>query len=786
MSNNTKTLWQLLNEKSDVVIPVIQRDYAQGRKDKEYIRRLFIGELKNYIDNDENIMLALDFVYGSHDEKAFMPLDGQQRLTTLWLIHWYIALRAGKLNDENIRNTLKKFTYKTRNSSNEFCQRICEIKNYDKPVELAEYIKNQSWFFSAWLQDPTISAMLRTIGGSEDSENDNIEAFFGNVDFDKCWKRLTEKATVSFELMNIGTEELPISDDLYIKMNARGKKLTDFENFKADLIGWISSDKHPDKDEFNKKVDGKITLKQYLTQCIDGKWTDLFWDETKANSEKVGYIFDGKIDEVYFEFIKRFILNRICLYPKATDMKSNDYIDKNLTEPDKKAVNKAFNILYNDDAYEGISIYQDYLTKETLESIDTIINNCKSNTNTIREALLINDYDSEENSDDNTADYYCFIPEYRIDKKNKQKKLLNKTSQKERIYFYAVCYYLKNCNQFDSEKFRKWMRICKNLIENAAIASIPDMIDVLKMISNLGERANADSWNIYSCIQNFNYTSEKTRLVEQLTEEKEKAFEIIQNENIEKIIIKAETYAFFNGTIRFLYKNKDWKNDWSSSNFETKFNSAKELFSGATVKPQTIIALLKLFDNYRDDFYFSTYGYHNRRYCWKTDILCNPNSVYRKYVHALLTKGNEEYQNSSNYKAFVDSGFIQDICKYSESYKYHYQWYNNEEAIHKDRASLSDYCMYVSDKRRAKNRILINNNDIDISINNITKNDFIWGSEIKFSFAQNNHSYNFVWLLENEDLIYRLSINETPTGSPFVWKNADENELIDGLKKLIS
>ena len=35
---------------------------------------------------------------------------------------------------------------------------------------------------------------------------------------------------------------LGLSDDLYIKMNARGKQLTDFENFKADLVGYIKNE----------------------------------------------------------------------------------------------------------------------------------------------------------------------------------------------------------------------------------------------------------------------------------------------------------------------------------------------------------------------------------------------------------------------------------------------------------------------------------------------------------------------------------------------------------------
>ena len=31
-------------------------------------------------------------------------------------------------------------------------------------------------------------------------------------------------------------KNMPLADDLYIKMNARGKVLTDFENFKVDLL----------------------------------------------------------------------------------------------------------------------------------------------------------------------------------------------------------------------------------------------------------------------------------------------------------------------------------------------------------------------------------------------------------------------------------------------------------------------------------------------------------------------------------------------------------------------
>lgn len=122
MSNNIKaiTFWNFL--KNNVVeIPIIQRDYAQGRLGKEHLRKVFLGNIKKALDTQTS--LKLDFVYGATENGNLNPLDGQQRLTTLWLLHWYIALRSKKLNEltnengidkEKVCDRLRKFTYETR------------------------------------------------------------------------------------------------------------------------------------------------------------------------------------------------------------------------------------------------------------------------------------------------------------------------------------------------------------------------------------------------------------------------------------------------------------------------------------------------------------------------------------------------------------------------------------------------------------------------------------------------------------------------------------------------
>ena len=76
-----------------IVIPMIQRDYAQGRQTTAVnkIRERFLQSLYEGIEG--NTPIVLDFVYGDVKEGILTLLDGQQRLTTLFLLHWYFAKR---------------------------------------------------------------------------------------------------------------------------------------------------------------------------------------------------------------------------------------------------------------------------------------------------------------------------------------------------------------------------------------------------------------------------------------------------------------------------------------------------------------------------------------------------------------------------------------------------------------------------------------------------------------------------------------------------------------------
>ena len=182
MLNLSPMIFWIFLKNNHIEIPIIQRDYAQGRLGRENLRKNFLGDLKKALDNEppyKDSEMKLDFVYGSTENDKLNPLDGQQRLTTLWLLHWYIALRAGVLNEENCA-ILRKFTYETRISSREFCRSLCIPQNFERfnGINIVGFITKQTWFYSAWKQDPTIQSMLRMLSGTKiaDKKETKIES----------------------------------------------------------------------------------------------------------------------------------------------------------------------------------------------------------------------------------------------------------------------------------------------------------------------------------------------------------------------------------------------------------------------------------------------------------------------------------------------------------------------------------------------------------------------------------------------------------------------------------
>ncbi|OHV22689.1 DUF262 domain-containing protein [Rhizobium sp. RMa-01] len=270
----TKTSFRNMLRSSDIAtieIPIIQRDFAQGRQNIEVkrIRRSFLDVLKQALTGDEEI--SLDFVYGDTKDGRFIPLDGQQRLTSLYLLHWYLAVRC-RVSDEE-RDFIKRFTYHTRFSSRDFCAKLATICPGVNDHRISEWLQDQHWFAGSWRKDPTIQSMLVVL--------DDIQALFAEVGDEAChiaWNRLTSEVnpSITFEILSL--EEMGLTDELYIKMNSRGKPLTEFEHFKAQFEQVLK--------EFEEAL--PATSEQAgryakFARKIDQDWADLIWPFRGAN-----------------------------------------------------------------------------------------------------------------------------------------------------------------------------------------------------------------------------------------------------------------------------------------------------------------------------------------------------------------------------------------------------------------------------------------------------------------------------------------------------------------------
>lgn len=284
-----------------IEIPLIQRDYAQGRDmpKVEDIRRRFVGALKKALINNEPV--TLDFVYGEIDNnRTLIPLDGQQRLTTLFLLHWYIARREGVSEDKLA--FLTKFSYATRYSAREFCKRLVspDYQTDFNRFKLSEEITDQNWMPLDWENDSTISAMLRMI--------DYIHVMFNNS-CNNLWPRL-EAGCISFYFLPI--KQLGATDDLYIKMNSRGKPLTEFENVKAEWeasIRAISPSIMPQQDAEQ--------LQHRIEQKMDLDWTDLLWPYRNGQT---GSSADDVVDDKFIRYL-RFLTD--IIYYKDEELQKN-------------------------------------------------------------------------------------------------------------------------------------------------------------------------------------------------------------------------------------------------------------------------------------------------------------------------------------------------------------------------------------------------------------------------------------------------------------------------------
>ena len=559
--NSGKYTFIKLIKEHQIIIPIIQRDYVQGRnlKDIEELRRNFITEIINALLG-LNGPLSLGFVYGKvldkdYQEKKikskeaietmldslqqyakhleeelvfnidwkpsiidsnvslskFIPLDGQQRLTTLFLLHWYLIHNLGVKFDYQF--LLKGFTYQNRKETHDFIQALIEKEFLFENRPFIEQIKSNTWFFSQWLKNPSVRSMIYTI--------DTIHTLLKGKDLEKLLESLNSEH-VFFDFLDLVS--LKQTDEIYIKMNARGKQLTSFENFKAWLQGHVKNN-NSEYGNLNKNWEDKLDI----------DWLDLFWNE-------------NEVSEVDNSMMKFFQLMGLSRYASSIETIYTNHLYNTIKSKkfDERYINIGENKeLFTEDVLNHIFEVLDFLNDDNLKLYN------------LSAIKVLND------------------KSYSIKNRSLNGIELEKLSQNDEIVLHGILLYgiynKKHEFEVDFENFEHWLRIIKNLAQNTFIQGFGNYNDALKSLRKLSENCLTIESELFDekFTIDFFYGPQKK-------EEIRKVEYFGKSLKWRELIIKYENHPYFNGQIGFFFDLLDDKE--SIEEFEKKGERLSKLF----------------------------------------------------------------------------------------------------------------------------------------------------------------------------------------------------------------
>lgn len=250
--NSTYKLMNLLE--NNLVIPEIQRDYVWGNNET-VVKRFF-----NNIKNNKKLDIGFFYSYKIYDD-SYALIDGQQRITTLILLYWYLNIEKEKLQN---------FKFKVRENCNNFLIRLLKSNKNDiensiqnSQLNLSEKIKNSSWYLSIWNDDPTIKSMLKSL--------DIINKF---IEENKEYDIKNNINNITFTCLEHNNRDI---ETKYILLNSRGATLTLEEQLKPILIEDI--------------ID--IQTKNERLEKWDKDWQDILWECRYDNIYDNKYIWNA-------------------------------------------------------------------------------------------------------------------------------------------------------------------------------------------------------------------------------------------------------------------------------------------------------------------------------------------------------------------------------------------------------------------------------------------------------------------------------------------------------------
>lgn len=509
-----------------VVIPGIQRHYVQGANNPkaESVRKLFIKEIFTAIEEKQN-EFNLHFIYGpinTDGEDSFVPVDGQQRLTTLWLIARYAAEKAEPSDRKDLLRLLSRFTYEDRINAKRFCQALtCENSRWDITQDPNPDILCQDWFVDYWKEDETVASMIRMLSTIHEEWN----KYQDTITAEDVLEAIASKIRFELKIDAFG-------DDIYMKMNARGLQLTQWENFKGKFSENLSEDI---KERWDKEME---------------EFSNRFFHCSGEQHELP--------DNAFFA-----LYARIMAYESGVDCGNgikglaaytHNHNTWNQIELPFVPYSDFSDIIQDKRDSADNKSFASNVAETCIKMLKTVLDNFKEEVPYFGDSKLFDTF---------------FHPQNRNE-----------------LDFTLCCY--EYFNKFDdvvSTNFLKALRLIWNILENVDKQyDEPDnRVKLVKKFIDLGDQT------LYS-------PQIKEKIIDsdapkQAKEEAEKAIQMndqsMPSDWNEKTlgkwrdwndaIEKAEECAFFHGSICFLYRNSNGETTWK--NFATKLSNCKNLFT---------------------------------------------------------------------------------------------------------------------------------------------------------------------------------------------------------------
>lgn len=692
--------------KKNILIPALQRDYVQGCRD--YIIDEFLNQLLAALKGEKQI--DLNYLYGSKEnDKGFVPIDGQQRLITLWLLHLYIYTKNGK-------NFPVELEFASREFVNEFSAKLKDnLKNCIKSKDLVKEIIDSPWFVIGWQYDITVANMLKTLDYISKKVDDSSNySKYGNITF-------------SF----LDMEEKGLTDDIYVKMNGRGRPLSYFENLKS----WMD-EQVPKKSESTSNEEENWQIK------MDNKWTDFFWKNRNTNQDH-----PEEIDDEQLRLFYTLILLYWIKEEKSFSKRIEEYF-KDKPE-DKDSLMKYCNLdveLFSFEEIqenvfkslrEGNQLIPLYWIEKlhlfesgTFDFIEKALDNlCEIDTNNLLNPelkLFLND-------EKETVSYMYQIA------------METATYEKTIPYLFVLVNTPQKYREAGNKNFEQWIRIFRNLIENTTITkdNISKICACIRSIAEIAEESDKDFYNAivdaknkYDVLEGFSKT--------QLSEEYQKAAKIIENPEWEAVIKEAENHDLLKGKISVLFQNKE---EISIDSFKNRLNLLKKLLGTENADEYHIVKVMLSYRGNKDvPEYPHCLKLHKTNEFWKALITDN---LFEEF-QSIPDSGEKKQLDSDSWLGKLVNTQVLNNCRYQALTKYgekHVLW--GSEGL-----GGTAYGCVVLDYKIDEILHELENNGL-ITVENKLVTDTNYWEEWNRTFTIKETSTNYAW--EYTNYIYRLN-----------------------------